>query len=229
MACAPWPIVVFDIETDRLLNARRDNWAELRITVCVAVDANGSRHDFVFSRGDRSDHGDGDLQAQAPSGGDEDAATIARLGVLLDGAEALVAYNGRAFDLRVLANYYDASRVRRWGRRLLDPFEAVRDASGGRWIKLDDLLACNPDATDGMRKSADGVAAVRWWHEGDAARVLEYCHHDVACLRALALARAIRYPDHPNGTGTGSGVVDWAAYVNEYLCWRVSKRARMKE
>ncbi len=154
-------LTVFDIETDRLLERGRDNMDELQMTVCVALSgADGRRHDFVMGRGPEAD-----------------AATLERLGEVLDAAPLLVAYNGRGFDLRVMAQYYDASRVGAWRARLVDPFELIRDATGS-WVKLDELLALNGHSP----KTASGVQAVEWWRAGEWERVLEYCAADVRAL-----------------------------------------------
>jgi DEAD/DEAH box helicase domain-containing protein len=41
--------------------------------------------------------------------------------------------------------------------------------------KLDDVAA----ATLGQRKSADGLAAVRWFRAGEIEKVIDYCQRDV--------------------------------------------------
>jgi hypothetical protein len=173
-------LVVFDVETDRLLSRARDNWTELRVTTCVAVSSrlvlspptasteNERVHEFVLFD-------------------DEDATE--RFGALMDAADAVVAYNGRDFDLRVLRNHCDAARVDGWATRLIDPFEAMRKATNS-WVKLDDLL----DANGLPGKSASGVDAVRWWQDGERSKVMEYCRRDALGLQRLVAMDRLNFP-----------------------------------
>ena len=203
----PSATFVFDIETDRLLNASRDNWGELLMTVAVGIDGAGARHDFVL------------LPEQLPS---ERQEVLGALCARLDDAQVIVAYNGRGFDFRVLLRYYGGARVAKWLDRLCDPFEVVRETTGS-WVKLDELLAAN-----GLpRKSADGVRAVEWWAAGEHGRVLEYCHEDTRGLYDLVTRHAtLRFPLKRRTGDTGKQVVvgmrrlDWARFLdNRGVAW----------
>ena len=50
-----------------------------------------------------------------------------------------------------------------------------------------------------MGKSADGLQAVRWWHEGRVEEILKYCEQDVEVTRRVfefgRQNRFIRYYD----------------------------------
>ena len=181
---------VFDLETDRLLNKwTRDNWSELRPTVCVGTEIGSDRSDtFVFAR--------------------DPARAIELLGRRLDSAAYIVAYNGREFDFRVLHKYYDDARMEAWLEKLVDPFEVIREGSVD-WIKLHDLLVAN-----GLNgKIGTGEDAVRWWNQGDEDRVIEYCVQDVKLLHDLAVTMpVIRFRSMKNGDAWWQ--LRWHDYVN---------------
>ena len=234
----PPRVVAFDTETDRLLNASRSNFKDLRVTVAVAVDAEGAYHTF-FGEKERGLDG---------------------LGRLFDDADAIVAYNGRGFDLRVLRNHCADVDVDRWAAKLVDPFEAMRSATGS-WVKLDELLEAN-----GLpRKSGDGVSAVEWWAAGERARVAEYCKDDVEGLAALLALGRFAFPikgwaaaANPSPANTGAAAaaeavaaetslspdsngrtkkarvvlgwaeLDWDAYVDVAVASRDDRRSRLR-
>ena len=165
--------VVFDVETDRLLDASRSNWSELVITVAV----------FAVLRRPSAEPEATRSFVLPPRGGPEIAA-------LLDGADAIVAYNGRHFDLRVLRNLYDAARVDGWEAKLMDPFEVIR-ATTRSWVKLNELLEANGLPV----KAGDGRSAVDWWAAGEVEKVTEYCRLDVLLLcRLLVQETPIVFP-----------------------------------
>jgi hypothetical protein len=200
--------VVFDVETDRLLNAARDNWTDLRVTTCVAVESLFVDHcvaqPIVVHEIVLFDDIDKDARS---------AADHARFGLLMDSADAVVAYNGRGFDLRVLFNHYDAERVKRWTSRLVDPFEAIRKATNS-WVKLDELL----DANGLPRKAGAGVDAVEWWADGQRSRVMEYCRQDAIGLHHIICLDDIRFPIK-RWTANGEHAVECMATLKwrEYL------------
>lgn len=166
-------LFVFDLETDRLLNKDRSNWSELRMTVGVGIDSDGNRHDFVLK----------------PDGTDHDA-VLKRLEVILDSSSVITIYNGAGFDLRILRNYFPIQKVEEWECKLVDPFDIIR--SGWRsWVKLDELLVAN----DLGSKSGDGIAAVKWWADGEHEKVLEYCYQDTLGLYNLMMKEGpIKFP-----------------------------------
>lgn len=178
------PVFVFDVETDALLPrpATESDWASQRLTVAVGVMLSSS---YCFS-GDGG--GDGDVMELVFDAARTDE-SLGRLKAALDAADAVVAYNGREFDLRVLLNYYDRPAVERWCAKLRDPFEVIR-ATTGSWVKLDELLEAN-----GLeRKAATGVDAVQWWASGEVDKLLEYCRQDAVLLARLVGRPVLRFP-----------------------------------
>jgi len=108
---------------------------------------------------------------------DEDAyqvyteADAERLIADLRAADRVVGYNLYRFDYEVLHAYTDQ---RLDDLPTVDMLADLRRVLGWR-PKLDDVVA----ATLGERKSADGLAAVRWFREGRLERVISYCRRDV--------------------------------------------------
>ena len=245
-------VLVFDLETDRLLSRpRRDNHRELRVTVACAC-----LFDLFPGSGGADVDADADADAEGPrwitwvDGGsssaekeeeEEQSLTLEdALGPAMDEADAVVAYNGRDFDLRVLRNSCASAAVDRWERKLIDPFEAIRRATGS-WVKLDELLEANCLP----RKAGDGVSAVDWWAAGEKARVAEYCRSDVEGLVALVSLPRFAFPiktwrlpapaakgDDPANTAntagagrsvqvvTGWAELDWSDYFFSEISFR---------
>jgi DEAD/DEAH box helicase domain-containing protein len=89
----------------------------------------------------------------------------------LRGADLVVGYNLFRFDYQVLSAYTSEPLAE------LPTVDMLRDLHRvlGWRPKLDDVAA----ATLGERKSADGLAAVRWFREGKLERVIDYCRRDV--------------------------------------------------
>jgi hypothetical protein len=202
-----WNVLVFDLETDGLLDRSvPDPHALLRVTVAVIhTPATG----YVTFYGD-------------------DEASMEEMGVMMDdvGVDVIVAYNGRMFDMRVLLNHFPPDRVASWTRKFLDPFDVIRSTSGS-WAKLDELLEAN-----GLpRKTGEGVAAVRWWAEGDRQRVVDYCVDDVRGLVGLLSLGRFSFPvkgwtKRKNGEDArqvvvGWGELDWGYYLDLKLRKRV--------
>ena len=106
---------------------------------------------------------------RAPNG--DVAAGMRAMLAWFDGAQLIVAYNGRAFDMRVLKQLYDGDDER-WQAhmdKLVDPAEAVRHATGRR-AKLSTVLKYD---TKG-EKGGSGCDAPRWWKEGKHEQLQRY-------------------------------------------------------
>lgn len=199
-------VLVFDLETDRLLCKTRDDHRELRVTVgqfCAFDWEPGSRPPSASDR-EWTEYVD-----------DGEGASLGSLVVpLMDDADRIVAYNGRGFDLAVLRGCEGVSDadVKRWTKKLRDPFDAIRDSTGS-WVKLEELLEANALP---FRKSGDGVSAVEWWAGGEKRRVADYCRGDVEGLVALVELDKIVFPiktwrlqhSFPQKQLPGAGVVD---------------------
>lgn len=188
-------VLVFDLETDRLLCKTRDDHRELRITVgqFCEIHETGARWTEVVSP---SDFGGPDVSR------------------MFDEADRIVAYNGRGFDLEVMRGYFSDAKVDGWCRKLRDPFEAIRDATGS-WVKLEELLTANALP---FEKSGDGVSAVEWWASGERRRVADYCRGDVEALVALISLERIAFPIKAWRKSaqivTGWAELDWRPYLH---------------
>ena len=98
---------------------------------------------------------------------------------LLAQAELVVGFNILGFDYAVLQAFAPA---RLHDLPTLDLLAQVH-RSVGRRISLDNLA----QATLRAGKSADGMAALRWWKEGRLDLIAEYCRKDVDITRRLYL------------------------------------------
>ena len=118
---------------------------------------------------------------------DADGAPISLLVELLRAARLIVAYNGVAFDLKVMQKYMDEAEMRQLQEKILDPFAILRDEST-RWFKLNELLLINGL----VPKSNSGAAAPALWREGRLKELEAYCARDVEALASLVLKPRIR-------------------------------------
>lgn len=107
-------------------------------------------------------------------------ATIDDLNILwpiLEHADALVGYNSNHFDIPLLNKYYpgDLTHI-----KSIDILEEIKESLGRR-LRLDSVA----QATIGAKKSADGLAAVRWWREGQINKIKKYCEQDVKVTKEV--------------------------------------------
>lgn len=114
---------------------------------------------------------------------------------LFDEAEAIVAYNGFGFDLRVLSKYYgnrkDAKHRRTRHRlKMLDPMVRVAQALDIRYPSLDALLQSNGLAG----KTSNGLEAIGMWNDGRRDELEEYCWSDVEGLARLVFQQRLNVP-----------------------------------
>jgi len=105
-------------------------------------------------------------------------AELGRLWPLLEKADRLIGYNSEHFDLPVLMNYYlgDLFKIPH-----LDIMKCVKNSLGIR-LKLDDLAQAT---LDNVKKSADGLQAIRWWREGKIEEIKKYCEQDVNVTKQI--------------------------------------------
>lgn len=96
---------------------------------------------------------------------------IQELWPIIEHADALVGYNSNHFDIPILNKYYpgDLTQI-----KSIDLLEDIKESLGRR-LRLDSVA----QATVGAKKSADGLAAVRWWREGKIDEIKKYCEQDV--------------------------------------------------
>ena len=200
-------VVVFDLETTELVEedvAVEDMTASVACAMWLpeaatveAARAGAAARSFWHESVGRAPNGDV-------------AAGMRAMLAWFDGAQLIVAYNGRAFDMRVLKQLYDGDDER-WQAhmdKLVDPAEAVRHATGRR-VKLSTVLKYN---TKG-EKGGSGCDAPRWWKEGKHEQLQRYCAQDVQVLVDLVLRPEMRVPGggvtkgaSVRGVLTGSGV-----------------------
>jgi len=96
---------------------------------------------------------------------------FSKLWQFIEQADMLIGYNSDHFDIPLLDKYYpgDLSNI-----KSLDLLKEIYDSLGRR-IKLDVVA----QATLGEKKSAHGLQAIKWWHDGEKQKVIDYCIQDV--------------------------------------------------
>ena len=152
---ADGPLIVFDVETQRLFEevGGPRNAGKLGLSVAVSYDADaGVFHDFT-------------------------EATVAALVDQLFSARLVVGYNTLKFDYAVLKAYTD----RRFNRvPSLDIFDHLYRRTGYR-SRLDTVAF----ETLGEGKSGTGLEAAKMWREGRVEELLAYCREDVRITHEL--------------------------------------------
>jgi DEAD/DEAH box helicase domain-containing protein len=93
--------------------------------------------------------------------------------------DLVIGFNNKRFDNQVLSAYTD---VDLYSLPTLDILEAVRNRLGYR-LSLNHLA----EHTLGIKKSADGLQALRWYKQGKIDKIAEYCQKDVQITRDLYL------------------------------------------
>ena len=96
---------------------------------------------------------------------------------LLQKAGRVIGFNIHHFDLAVLQPYIS------WSLKNLSTLDLMDDVkkSLGHRLYLDSLA----DATLGVRKSGDGLQALRWYKEGKMDEIKKYCLKDVEITKNL--------------------------------------------
>lgn len=148
-------IVVFDLETQRSFNEVGGRAHIARLGVSLAV---------VYEYADRAFHV-------------YHAHEVPQLVAALEQADVVVGFNVLRFDYLVLAGVVGRP-VR--PRHTIDMLADIHSRLGFR-IELDSLAS----STLGIRKSADGLQALRWWREGRIDLIRDYCMQDVDITRRL--------------------------------------------
>jgi len=95
----------------------------------------------------------------------------------LFGARLVVGFNVRNFDYEVLRAYTTEHLE---AIPTVDILTDIYNQLGFR-LPLDAVA----EATLGVSKSADGLQAIRWYRQGEIAKLLRYCRHDVDITRQL--------------------------------------------
>jgi DEAD/DEAH box helicase domain-containing protein len=102
---------------------------------------------------------------------------VADLVAHLQRLDLVVGFNVKRFDYRVLSGYVDTDFSE---FSTLDLLEDIHRQLGFR-LSLDHLAR----VTLGIRKSADGLQALRWWKEGRIREIIDYCRKDVEITREI--------------------------------------------
>ncbi len=148
---------VFDIETQKSA-AEVGGWNRAEdMLVSVAVVYDAGLDDYLVFR-------EGEITQ-----------LIAHLGSF----ELLVGFNNKRFDNQVLSGYgvHDLAVL-----PTVDILEKVKERLGYR-LSLDNLA----ENTLGIKKSADGLMALKWYREGRIDKIISYCRQDVEMTRSLFL------------------------------------------
>ncbi len=118
--------------------------------------------------------------------------TLPALWDLLRNIDTLIGFNNNHFDTPLLNKYAPMDLTKEY--KSIDLLESVR-ISLGRRIRLDWIA----EGTLGIKKSGDGLQAVRWWQEGEVEKVKEYCLDDVKITRQIfdyaAKEKELKYND----------------------------------
>ncbi len=105
-------------------------------------------------------------------------------------ADLVVGYNLYGFDYPVMQRY--TSQVILAQLPTVDMMRELEKRLGHR-IGLDAVAS----ATLKIGKSADGLQAVQWWHEGRIEELFEYCEQDVEVTRQLyEFGKTYRYVEY---------------------------------
>ncbi|HLD60576.1 MAG TPA: ribonuclease H-like domain-containing protein [Patescibacteria group bacterium] len=103
---------------------------------------------------------------------------LARLWPIFEKADRIIGYNSEHFDIPILNNYYlgDLATFPH-----LDLITKIKDTLGFR-LKLDDVAQAT---LDNIKKSAEGLQAIRWWKEGKLDEIKKYCEQDVRVTKEV--------------------------------------------
>lgn len=102
---------------------------------------------------------------------------LGQLWPILEKSERLIGYNSEHFDVPVLNKYYMGELTQ---LPHLDLLKVIKEMSGSRY-KLDDIA----QATLQIKKSADGLQAMKWFEEGKIDEIKKYCEQDVKVTKEV--------------------------------------------
>src|SRR3990167_7367705 len=102
---------------------------------------------------------------------------FSRLWPMIEHADMLITFNGEHFDIPLLNKYYSGDL---WKIKNVDLLKEMQK-SAGRRMKLDQIA----EGTLGIRKSGDGLLAIKLWREGKIEELKKYCLDDVRITKDL--------------------------------------------
>lgn len=90
---------------------------------------------------------------------------------LIEKTDAFITYNGDHFDIPLLNKYYPGDLFK------IKSIDLLKEAqkSIGRRMKLDQVA----EGTLGIKKSGNGLDAIKWWKSGEIEKIKKYCLDDV--------------------------------------------------
>lgn len=102
-------------------------------------------------------------------------------------AELVIGFNSFRFDYSVLAPFAEISKsVPGLSLRALPGLDLLQRVVAGSGVRISLNNLCQ--ATLNAEKSGDGLAALRWWQNGEIDKIRLYCENDVRLTRDLYLA-----------------------------------------
>jgi len=117
---------------------------------------------------------------------------LGELWPILEKADRIIGFNSESFDVPILNKYYAGDLLR---FPHLDLLKVVKESTGRRY-KLSDLAKAS---LQNIQKSADGLAAQRWYEEGKMDEIKKYCEQDVKVTKELyeygKKNKMLYYPD----------------------------------
>lgn len=96
---------------------------------------------------------------------------------IIEKADMLITFNGDHFDIPLLNKYYSGDLLKIKSIDLLKEMQK----SAGRRMKLDQIA----EGTLGVKKSGNGLEAIKWWKEGKIEMLKKYCLDDVRITKEL--------------------------------------------
>jgi DEAD/DEAH box helicase domain-containing protein len=147
--------IVFDIETKKSFEevGGRDNLHLLGISVIAAYSYNQDKF-FAF-----------------------DEQKLGHFEKMIEGANLLVGFNIKGFDIPVLNPYI---KLDAYALPILDLMDDIKSRLGFR-VSLDNIAR----NTLGISKTADGLQALRWYKEGKIDEIKKYCVQDVKVTKEI--------------------------------------------
>lgn len=207
--------VVWDCETDTILPrgdpAARDlamQHSQVTVLCCLVFDSSDALQPGNWEEARKTAIQYTFWRDEAPTGKRAFDGALA----LFDEAEAIVAYNGFGFDLRVLSKYYGMGKPAQHRRlchrlKLLDPMVRIAQAFDTRFPGLDDLLRHN-----GLGgKTSTGIEAIRMWEQGRREELEEYCANDVEGLAKLVFQPHLKVPQCGTAPNAVHGIASFLA------------------
>ncbi len=132
-------------------------------------------------------------------------AEFSQLWPILENADLLITFNGEHFDIPLLNKYYPGDLARIKSVDILKEMQKI----AGRRMKLDQIA----EGTLGVKKSGNGLDAIRWWREGQVQKVKNYCLDDVRITKDVydyALKNGkLFFKEGPNLNEVKLDTTDW--------------------